>query len=55
MNTKLKILINAVLFILFMALVIGGQQHIGYAGLGVMLIGLAGLLVLLWRYNKSYQ
>ncbi|MBO3091266.1 hypothetical protein J5F27_04940 [Schleiferilactobacillus harbinensis] len=55
MSTKVKIIMNVVLFILFMALVIGGQRHIGYAGLGVMLIGLAGLLAQLWLYNRQYQ
>jgi hypothetical protein len=53
MSTKVKIIVNAALF--FMALVIGGQRHIGYAGLGVMLIGLAGLLAQLWLYNRQYQ
>ncbi|KRO17533.1 DUF6903 family protein [Lacticaseibacillus saniviri] len=51
----MKIVINIVLFILFMTMVILGQQHVGYAGLSVMLIGLAGLLTQLWAYNRNGQ
>ena len=42
-------------FIASMALIITGQRHIGPAGLLTMLAGLAGILVLLYLYNKKYQ
>ena len=37
------------------ALVIVGQRKIGPSGLLMMLVGLAGLLVLLWLYNRQYK
>lgn len=50
----IKGLLYAVFFVIFMVMVIGGQRHIGYAGLCVQMIGLIGLLVLLYLYNKKY-
>lgn len=41
-------------FILCMALVIIGQMNQGAVWLLVMMIGLAGLLVLLYIYNRKY-
>lgn len=43
------------IFIVCMALIICGQRNIGPAGLLIMLIGLAGLLVLLYLYNRKFQ
>ena len=48
-------LIAVIVFAVCIWLVVAGQKHIGPAGLGVMLIGLAGLIVLLWLYNRKYQ
>ena len=45
----------AIVFVVCVSLVVVGQKHIGPAGLGVMLIGLAGLIVLLWLYNRQYK
>lgn len=42
-------------FIASMALIITGQRNIGPAGLLTMLAELAGILVLLYLYNKKYQ
>lgn len=56
-NTK-KVLAGIVIFIVFaacMALIVIGQRNIGPAGLGTMLIGLAGLIFLLWLYNRQYK
>lgn len=53
-----KILIGilvAVVFVVCIALVVVGQKNIGPAGLLTMLVGLAGLLVLLGIYNKQYK
>ena len=49
------ILINAVLVIVCIALVIIGQRRIEAAGLVMQMIGLAGILVLLYMYNRKYQ
>lgn len=48
-------IIVAVVFVVCLALVIIGQKHIGPQGLLMMLVGLAGLLVLLWLYNRQYK
>lgn len=44
----------AVVFAGCVALVILGQKEIGMAGSGMMMAGLAGLLCLLYGYNKKY-
>lgn len=46
---------KSVLFFISMALVIAGQQKTGPKGLLVMLLGIAGLIVLLWMYNKNFR
>lgn len=56
-NTK-KVLMGIVIFIVFaacMAFIVIGQRNIGPAGLGTMLIGLTGLIALLWLYNRQYK
>lgn len=42
-------------FCVCVALVVIGQRNIGPAGLGIMLLGLAGLIFLLWLYNRQYR
>lgn len=44
-----------IFFCVCVALVVIGQRNIGPAGLGIMLIGLAGLIFLLWLYNRQYK
>ena len=41
-------------FIGCIALVSVGPQHRGLLWIGVMLLGLAGLLILLYLYNRRY-
>lgn len=48
-------IIYLLVFIGSMALIIFGQRNIGPAGLLTMLVGLAGILVLLYLYNRNYQ
>ena len=48
-------LIILLVFVVCVALVVIGQKNVGPQGLGLMLIGLAGLVVLLWLYNRKYQ
>ena len=59
MNEQIqKILIGilvAVAFIVCIALVVVGQRNVGLNGLGMELLGLAGLLFLLWLYNRKYK
>lgn len=44
-----------IIFIVSMVLITSGQRDIGPGGLIIMLIGLAGILLLLYLYNKKYQ
>ncbi len=55
MNKTVKLLLKAVVFILCLILVVIGQKQIGISGLLTMLVGLAGLLGLLFSYNKQYN
>ncbi|GEM03125.1 hypothetical protein HMI01_01130 [Halolactibacillus miurensis] len=53
-KTKIFLAIKAVLFVVFIAMVIIGQRTIGHMYLLMQLVGLTGLLVLLWNYNRKY-
>lgn len=59
MNEQIKKIIVGILaliiFVACIALVIIGQRNIGLGGLGMELLGLAGLLFLLWLYNRRYR
>lgn len=48
-------LIYIFVFVGSMALIVTGQRRIGPAGLITMLVGLAGILILLYLYNKKFQ
>ncbi|MDD2959391.1 MAG: hypothetical protein PHE06_11405 [Lachnospiraceae bacterium] len=52
---RIILIICLIIFVVCMALVIGGQKNIGYPGLGCMLAGLAGLLILLGYYNHKHN
>lgn len=43
------------IFILSMMLIVMGQRNIGPAGLLTMIAGLAGILLLLYLYNRKFQ
>lgn len=53
MNQVVKVVINIVVFILFLSMVILGQKNIGVAGLCIQLVGLIGLLTQLFLFNKK--
>lgn len=48
-------LIVAVIFVVCVALIVIGQRNVGPQGLLMMLVGLAGLIILLWMYNRQYK
>lgn len=48
-------IIYLIIFIASLTLVIVGQRNVGLQGTLVMLVGLAGLIFLLYRYNKKYK
>ena len=53
-----KIIIGIVIFVGFVvcvALVVAGQRNIGPSGLFTQMAGLAGLIILLWLYNRQYK
>ncbi len=51
----LRNLIMLIVFIVGLGLVVVGQKHIGAPGLGLMLLGLAMMICLLWLYNRKYK
>lgn len=55
MNHTVKVIIKCIVFVVCLALIIMGQKNIGITGLTMELVGLVGLLVLLFLYNKKYQ
>ncbi len=59
MNEQMKKIIIgilvAVIFVACIALVVVGQRNVGLHGLGMELLGLAGLLFLLWLYNHQFK
>lgn len=54
MNKWVNIIINIVIFVVCIMLICTQQRKVGLPGLGLMVIGLAGILFLLYRYNKQY-
>lgn len=55
-HVKLRVALIAIFFVLGMALVIGGWKMVGQLkGLGIMIVGVACLLVALAIYNKPYD
>lgn len=55
---KSKKKMNFILLIIFIVsfiLVVVGQKNIGYSGLGLELLGLAGILSVLCIYNQRYK
>lgn len=54
-SNVVKNIILLVVFVVCLALIVIGQKNIGATGLMMELIGLAGLLVLLYLYNRKYK
>ncbi|MFV0480235.1 MAG: DUF6903 family protein [Anaerorhabdus sp.] len=50
-----KIIITLLFFIASVALVVVGQMKVGYRGLFMEIVGLTGLVVLLYLYNRQYK
>ncbi|MCI9142817.1 MAG: hypothetical protein HFH87_09370 [Lachnospiraceae bacterium] len=48
-------ILYTVIFLVCIALIAVGQRNIGPAGLLVMLVGLAGILFLLYLYNRRFR
>lgn len=57
-ESGLKLFVGVLCFIVFvisLGLIVVGQRNIGPAGLGTMMVGLVGLVGLLWFYNRKYR
>lgn len=54
-SNVLKVILKCLLLCVFVGLIIIGQKNIGYAGLGTMMIGLIGILGLLFLYNNKHK
>ena len=54
MKANVLVIIKMVVFIICLSLIIIGQKTVGKPELGMMLLGLAGLLGLLYDYNRKY-
>ncbi len=55
MNSTVKNIIMVLVFLVCLFLIITGQKEIGLVGLSKELVGLAGLLGLLYVYNRRYK
>ena len=55
MQGKIRTLIMAIVFVVCLALITIGQKNIGVPGLIMELVGLVGLLTLLFIYNNKYK
>lgn len=55
MNEKIRNLIMVIVFVVCLALIIIGQKNIGVPGLIMELVGVVGLLTLLFIYNNKYK
>ena len=54
MKSNILIILRIVVFLICLALIIFGQRTTGKFELGIMLVGLAGLLGLLYSYNRKF-
>lgn len=54
MKDNLLLILKVVFFLVCMVLIIGGQRVVGKVPLLLQLLGLAGLLFLLWNYNRKF-
>lgn len=55
MNSNVKIGIRVLLVMIFLGMIIIGHQMIGKKGVGIMVMGVIGLLFVLWEYNRPYR
>ena len=55
MSNVIRNIIMLVVFIVCLALIVAGQKKISAMGRAMELIGLVGLLTLLFLYNRKYK
>lgn len=54
MSEKMSRILKVVFFLFCLFLVVYGQRTVGKGYLLLQLIGLSGLLFLLWNYNRKF-
>lgn len=56
-ETTIKIIttLKIIVFLMCIGLVILGHEYIGVKGTFVQLAGLAGILTLVWNYNRKFK
>ncbi|MDL2294853.1 hypothetical protein LJC60_09555 [Ruminococcaceae bacterium OttesenSCG-928-D13] len=52
---KLKTAAGALVVALCLGLIVLAQRSVGWGSLGLMVLGLAGLLAVLWLYNRGVE
>lgn len=55
MSNVIRNIIMLVVFIVCLVLIVAGQKNISAMGLTMELVGLVGLLTLLFLYNRKYK
>lgn len=55
MDNKIKNIVLATVFLVCFVMIIIGQRNIGYPGLTIEIIGLIGILTVLFVYNKAHK
>ncbi|HKM23172.1 MAG TPA: hypothetical protein VJY11_00065 [Erysipelothrix sp.] len=48
-------IVYVIIFVVGLSMVVIGQRTVSYESLGIMCLGLAGLLFLVYTYNKKYN
>ncbi|BBK23695.1 DUF6903 family protein [Amedibacterium intestinale] len=54
-SNVIKNIIMAILFFVFLGMIIVAQRTVSLTNLGIEIVGLAGLLTLLYIYNRKYK
>ncbi|WP_373604864.1 DUF6903 family protein [Fredinandcohnia onubensis] len=54
MRDHVKLILKFVFFLFCLFLIIYGQKTVGKLELFIQLLGLSGLLFLLWNYNRKF-
>lgn len=53
-KNNLRLCAVSILFLFFVGLIVIGQSQVSYPSLALMLVGLCGILSLLYLYNRPY-
>ena len=51
----IKTILSLIAFIVFVALVVIGQKTVGIPNLMMEIVGVIGIMILIYLYNRKYQ